>query len=36
MRDILTVNGGVLNIIRDTEMPAGSGIAIPLVYSKSS
>ena len=36
MRDILTLNGGILNIIRDTEMPAGSGIAIPLVYTRTS
>jgi hypothetical protein len=35
MRDILTMNGAVLNITRDTEMPAGSGIAIPLVYNKT-
>jgi hypothetical protein len=35
MRDILALNGGILDIIRDTEVPAGSGIAIPLVYTKT-
>ncbi|MEP7309196.1 MAG: hypothetical protein ABJA98_27140 [Acidobacteriota bacterium] len=34
-RDILTVNGNVLNMTRDTETPPGSGIDIKLVYSKA-
>lgn len=35
-RDILTLNGAVLNITRDTETPPGSGIDIRLVYRKAS
>ena len=34
-RDILTLNGGLLNITRDTETPPGSGIDIKLVYNKT-
>ena len=34
-RDILTVNGTVLNMTRDTETPPGSGIDIKLVYNKA-
>jgi len=34
-RDILTVNGNVLNMTRDTETPPGSGIDIKLVYDKT-
>ena len=35
-RDILTQDGPVLNITRDTETPPGSGIDIRLVYRKAS
>ena len=31
-RDILALNGNVLNMTRDTETPPGSGIDIKLVY----
>ena len=34
-RDILTLNGNVLNMTRDTETPPGSGIDIKLVYNKA-
>ena len=34
-RDILTLNGNVLNMTRDTETPPGSGIDIKLVYSRA-
>ena len=34
-RDVLTVNGNVLNMTRDTETPPGSGIDIKLVYDKA-
>jgi len=34
-RDILTLNGNVLNMTRDTETPPGSGIDIKLVYTKA-
>ena len=34
-RDILTVNGTVLNLTRDTETPPGSGIDIKLVYNRA-
>ena len=34
-RDILTLNGTVLNMTRDTETPPGSGIDIKLVYNKA-
>ena len=35
-RDILSLDGTMLRITRDTETPPGSGIDIKLVYSKES
>jgi hypothetical protein len=35
-RDILSLEGSVLRITRDTETPPGSGIDIRLVYRKAS
>ena len=33
-RDVLTLNGNLLNMTRDTETLPGSGIDIKLVYTK--
>jgi hypothetical protein len=35
-RDILSLDGSVLHITRDTETPPGSGIDIRLVYNKET
>ena len=35
-RDILSLNGSVLHITRDTETPPGSGIDIQLLYNKEA